>query len=723
MSIVLPLVLRVDVRKIVSAALCAALGSIALGPALAAPKVVVISLDGATPRLVRELMRDGTIPHDQGLGIISRHGVVAERNITVNPSLTAVAHIAIATGSTAASNDIAANTFHLAASPFKTNISGFAAPIGGYSIHGPAESDAPTAEPLWVALRGAKRSVVTATFPGGDGLDVTVPGLPGNPVVQPSANRTVNYTVPFGAFAGAGGKGFVLHASDFAPAPGTTLAQLSAAGRSSFSPVQQSLQAIDTFTVGGVSYRIMVAALDSTDDGVQNYDTLVFFDQTLGIQPGPFALPATGPAYVKASGRRSALFYLEGSSNKAGTAFYVSALAADLSTIHIARYSANAIPRNPPVLADVDDINTHVGFWAPQADFRFPERINPGLDAFADVELEAIFEDQVALFVDYQTRVALRAIERNSQADLVMVYIEQPDGSEHQFLLTDPRQAANPRDANTIGGNQDAAKRARYRSYLQNAYSKANQAVQRILEAIGIDPRGRPRSDVFVVSDHGFAPFHTAVNLNAYLTAKGFDPNQVRAVTSGPAANIYINLKGREADGIVTPEQYVVLQRDLIAALRDLADINPHYVSQHRPARVFSRIHARPVPADLSDPTFGLGTDSVIGQDFGDVFTTLAIGYNFDGVQVPAVQRLDDDASATPVLSVPNFYGAHGYDPRLPEMSAIFFAAGPHICRRVELETVHNIDLAPTILKLLDVEPHETVQGRAIDLCRHGDDR
>jgi hypothetical protein len=114
-------------------------------------------------------------------------------------------------------------------------------------------------------------------------------------VVQPAANRTVSYTVPFGAFAGAGGKGLVLHARDFAPAPAATLAQLSAAGRSSFSPVQQSVQAIDSFTVGGVSYKIMVAALDTTNDGVLNYDTLVFFDQTLGIQTGPFALPATAP--------------------------------------------------------------------------------------------------------------------------------------------------------------------------------------------------------------------------------------------------------------------------------------------------------------------------------------------------------------------------------------------------------------------------------------------
>ena len=54
------------------------------------------------------------------------------------------------------------------------------------------------------------------------------------------------------------------------------------------------------------------------------------------------------------------------------------------------------------------------------------------------------------------------------------------------------------------------------------------------------------------------------------------------------------------------------------------------------------------------------------------------------------VRRLGDpDAAAdpNPVLSVPNFYRAHGYDPRLKEMSALFIAAGPSVCE-YELEDV-----------------------------------
>src|SRR5262245_66393362 len=111
-------------------------------------------------------MRDGTIPRDKGLGLLAREGAVAEQNTTVNPSLTAAAHIAITTGSTAQRNDVVSNTFHLVASPFVSTISGFSAPIGGYSVHGPAETDNPTPEPLCVALRAAGLGLVPAPFPG-----------------------------------------------------------------------------------------------------------------------------------------------------------------------------------------------------------------------------------------------------------------------------------------------------------------------------------------------------------------------------------------------------------------------------------------------------------------------------------------------------------------------------------------------------------------------------
>jgi predicted AlkP superfamily pyrophosphatase or phosphodiesterase len=91
------------------------------------PQVVVISLDGARPDLVEDFLEDRALDRKTGLGRLKTHGVVAKQNITVTPSVTAVAHIAIATGSIAAHNNITANTFHPVAATTLTSISGFAA--------------------------------------------------------------------------------------------------------------------------------------------------------------------------------------------------------------------------------------------------------------------------------------------------------------------------------------------------------------------------------------------------------------------------------------------------------------------------------------------------------------------------------------------------------------------------------------------------------------------
>jgi predicted AlkP superfamily pyrophosphatase or phosphodiesterase len=138
-------------------------------------------------------------------------------------------------------------------------------------------------------------------------------------------------------------------------------------------------------------------------------------------------------------------------------------------------------------------------------------------------------------------------------------------------------------------------------------------------------------------------------------------------------------------------------------------------------AKIFDQVFARPLPVNPGDPAFGFGVNQFIGQDSGDVYAVLSLGYNFDGAQSPLVSRLGDEAATAVLLTVPNFYGAHGYDPQHKEMSAIFFAAGPDVCRH-EVEKVRNIDIAPTILDILNVRPADTVQGRSLRLCGKGHD-
>src|SRR5262245_21451296 len=65
------------------------------------PKVILISLDGAKPQFIDKFIATGVLPANSGLALLRKNGAHAIQNITTIPSLTAVAHTAIATGSTA----------------------------------------------------------------------------------------------------------------------------------------------------------------------------------------------------------------------------------------------------------------------------------------------------------------------------------------------------------------------------------------------------------------------------------------------------------------------------------------------------------------------------------------------------------------------------------------------------------------------------------------------
>jgi hypothetical protein len=204
------------------------------------------------------------------------------------------------------------------------------------------------------------------------------------------------------------------------------------------------------------------------------------------------------------------------------------------------------------------------------------------------------------------------------------------------------------------------------------------------------------------------APFHSAVNLRALLADAGIDTSNLNLRTTGPATHIYVNLQGRESGGTVTTAEYETLIEQVAAALRNARDPNPYYNA--RRIRLFTHVWVRP----LSCGQPGFCTDENIGQDSGDVFALMAEGYNFDGTQSPVVPRLGDTSEVSAVYSVPNFYGAHGHDSALRSMSAILYAAGPSLKQGEEIRKVRNIDIAPTVMKILGVEPADTADGQVI---------
>ena len=160
-----------------------------------------------------------------------------------------------------------------------------------------------------------------------------------------------------------------------------------------------------------------------------------------------------------------------------------------------------------------------------------------------------------------------------------MVYIEEPDGFEHQYLLTDPRQASNPLDPKSIGPNQDPAKVARYAGHIESAYRTANEAVARIMDAVS-DGAGelqeqchrRVRSRVRSISHLGQRGQSSGRGRNSCdQSSRGHirGSRQLLHQPHRPRAQ-----RNRGSGGIVT------LQKQILQLVKKFKDTNPRYAGK-----------------------------------------------------------------------------------------------------------------------------------------------
>lgn len=119
---------------------------------------------------------------------------------------------------------------------------------------------------------------------------------------------------------------------------------------------------------------------------------------------------------------------------------------------------------------------------------------------------------------------------------------------------------------------------------LQKLYEEMDEVLGRTLEVLG------PEDTLIVMSDHGFCPFTRSVNLNSWMVENNYVklrfPNRrdgykyfenckwdrTRAFNLGLNA-VYINTKGREAQGVVDPgKEYEHLVRKIEEELLDWRD-------------------------------------------------------------------------------------------------------------------------------------------------------
>lgn len=230
---------------------------------------------------------------------------------------------------------------------------------------------------------------------------------------------------------------------------------------------------------------------------------------------------------------------------------------------------------------------------------------------------------------------------------------------------------------------------------IENLYEHNDAVLGRVL--------GRLKSDdlLMVLSDHGFAPFHRGVNLNAWLKEAGYlalkegadgssewlrdvDWSKTRAYALG-LTGIFLNIRGREGEGIVDPaEEANELRKEIAGRLADLRDEERDEVA----------IREAFDPAELaSGPYLERAPDLIVGYNRG-------YRASWDGATgVVAGPVFTDNTKA--------WSGDHCIDPRL--VPGVLFST-----HHVSAETPSLVDIAPTTLWLFGLEPPPHMDGKVV---------
>jgi predicted AlkP superfamily phosphohydrolase/phosphomutase len=259
--------------------------------------------------------------------------------------------------------------------------------------------------------------------------------------------------------------------------------------------------------------------------------------------------------------------------------------------------------------------------------------------------------------------------------------------------------------------NYDPARAPEYWAILGQAHELADRFLGEILSAVG------PDALVMVLGEHGQDLYHTTFMANHLLLREGLlelyrnrrtgapeiDWRRTRAFAS--SYRVYLNVAGRDPDGIVAPDEYTGLQDLVIEALHGVRDARS---GRHPVGMAMRREDAR-----------ALG---LYGGSMGDVVFGMAPGY-----QTRSTIEIPRDAWAGPGLlrdAVPvfretrlfrDFTGEH--DTSMPYTRAVrtmLFLQGPGVRPGHRTVPVSIVDVAPTICSYLGVPFPAQCEGRPI---------
>ena len=229
----------------------------------------------------------------------------------------------------------------------------------------------------------------------------------------------------------------------------------------------------------------------------------------------------------------------------------------------------------------------------------------------------------------------------------------------------------------------------KYKGVMEDLYVRMDGVVEKVAARF-------PEATLIIMSDHGFCDYSRTFNLNTWLKENGyakmenpldsrrpvnFDFSETRAYAIG-LNGLYVNLNGRENQGIVDPGDKQTLMDELAARLKAYRD-------PETGARVVKEVYQ--CDRVFSGPKLGVGPDLIVGYDAGyRGGGESALG----GFPEKTVQDNDDA-----------WCGDH--------CVATDVVPGVLFCnRKVGVDDPTLLDIAPTLLREFGVAPPSQMKGR-----------
>jgi len=326
-------------------------------------------------------------------------------------------------------------------------------------------------------------------------------------------------------------------------------------------------------------------------------------------------------------------------------------------------------------------LDAYGGFHAAPFDAYTAGKLGPPLAEGGDGTAERRLLECIRLDCEFLKRGTRFALQQWSP-DLLHHYVPWTDAAGHTWMgVLDPDSS-----------RYDAALAGKLWPFYAQVFALQDEWLGDIRAAAG------PQAVLCLVSDHGMEGVGKRFTPNAVLEqagllartpAGGLDLARTK-ICAPPWADYFLTVNGTEwKDGVVPSAEREAVLRAATQAL--LAAVDPE-TGQKIVKRVLR-------PSD--EPGLGMG-----GPAGGDLYLDLAPGYTPSArAGGPVVEPVAARIGA----------GVHGFLPLRPKMHSIFYLAGEGVAAGQRLPGMRQIDVAPTLARLLGVPAPKDARGRVLE--------